>query len=86
MNQVVQNIEQIQNLTNDLKGFSVIPIILFPSEKNKKSAKFLNLDLALYSQEFDEFVKKIHTITGDVLITSPSDFSGLDEFLGKIKI
>ena len=86
MTQVVQNIEQVQNLSDNLKGFSVIPIILFPSEKNIKSAKFLNLDLALYSQEFDEFVKKIHTITGDILITSPSDFSGLDEFLGKIKV
>jgi homocysteine S-methyltransferase len=86
MTQVVQNIEQVQNLSENLKGFSVIPIILFPSEKNKKSAEFLNLDLAVYSQEFDEFVKKIHAITGDVLITSPSDFSGLDEFLGKIKI
>jgi len=86
MTQVVQNIEQVQNLSDNLKGFSVIPIILFPSEKNEKSAKFLNLDLAAYSQGFEEFVKKIHVITGDVLITSPSDFRGLDEFLGKIKI
>jgi homocysteine S-methyltransferase len=85
MTQVVQNIEQVQNLSENLKGFSVIPIILFPSEKNEKSAKFLNLDLAVYSKGFDEFVKKIHAITGDVLITSPSDFSGLNEFLEKIK-
>ena len=85
MTQVVQNIEQVQNLSENLKGFSVIPIILFPSEKNEKSAKFLNLDLAAYSKEFEGFVKKIHAITGDVLITSPSDFSGLNEFLEKIK-
>ena len=85
MTQVVQNIEQVQNLSENLKGFSVIPIILFPSEKNEKSAKFLNLDLAEYSKGFDEFVKKIHAITGDVLITSPSDFSGLNGFLEKIK-
>lgn len=58
MTQVVQNIEQVQNLSENLKGFSVIPIILFPSEKNEKSAKFLNLDLAVYSKGFDEFVKK----------------------------
>jgi len=86
MTQVVQNIEQVQNLSENLKGFSVIPIILFPSEKNEKSAKFLNLDLAAYSKGFEEFVKKIHTITGDVLITSPSDFGGLNEFLEKIKV
>jgi len=83
MTQVVQNIEQVQNLFDNLKGFSVIPIILFPSKKNEKSAEFLNLDLASYSQEFGEFVKKVHEITGDVLITSPSDFNGLNEFLEK---
>ena len=83
MTQVVQNTEQVQNLFNNLKGFSVIPIILFPSKKNEKSAKFLNLELASYSQEFEEFVKKVYEITGDVLITSPNDFNGLNEFLEK---
>jgi len=81
--QVVQNLEQVQNLSDNLKGFSVIPIILFPSEKNEKSAKFLNLELASYNQEFEEFVKKAHKITGDVLITSPNDFDGVNEFLEK---
>ncbi len=81
--QVIQNLEQVQNLSDNLKGFLVIPIILFPSEKNEKSAKFLNLELASYSQEFEEFVKKAHKITGDVLITSPSDFNGLNKFLKK---
>ncbi len=83
MTQVVQNVEQVQNLSDNLKGFSVIPIILFPSEKNEKSAKFLNLDLAAYSQKFEEMVRKTHEITGDLLITSPSDFDGLSEFLEK---
>ncbi len=83
MTQVIQNPEQVQNLSDNLKGFSVIPIILFPSEKNQKSAKFLNLDFSSYSQGFEEFVKKVHNITGDVLITSPSDFNGLNEFLEK---
>ena len=81
--QVVQNLEQVQNLYENLKGFSIIPIILFPSEKNEKSAKFLNLDLTSYSKDFEELLKKAHAITGDVLITSPSDFNGLDKFLEK---
>ena len=84
MTQVVQNIEQVQNLYDNLEGFSVITIILFPSEKNEKSAKFLNLELSSYSKEFEGFVKKAHEITGDVLITSPSDFNGLNEFLEKL--
>ena len=86
MTQVVQNVEQVQALADNLKEFSVIPIILFPSEKNEKSAKFLDLDLELYSQEFEEILKKSHEITGDVLLTSPNDFTGLNEFLGKTSL
>ena len=81
MTQVVQNIQQVQNLSDNLKQFSIIPIILFPSEKNQKSADFLGLNLAEYSKEFDKFVKEAHMITGDVLITSPNDFNGLNEYL-----
>ena len=81
MTQVVQNSQQVQSLADNLKGFLVIPIILFPSEKNEKSAKFLNLDLKSYSQGFKEFVKESHKITGDILITSPSDFNGVNSFL-----
>ncbi|MGI9566579.1 MAG: 5,10-methenyltetrahydrofolate synthetase [Nitrosopumilus sp.] len=86
MTQVVQNIEQVQSLADNLNGFSVIPIILFPSEKNEKSAKFLNLDLASYSNGFEDFVKKAHKITGDVLITSPRDFNGVNNFLENLSI
>jgi len=81
MTQVVQNIQQVQNLSDNLKQFSIIPIILFPSEKNQKSAEFLGLNLKEYSKEFDKFVKETHRITGDILITSPNDFNGLNEYL-----
>ena len=83
MTQVIQNIEQVQNLANNLKGFSIIPILLYPSPKNEKSAKFLNLDLTSYSREFEELLEKTHEVTGDVLLTSPNDFNGLNEFLEK---
>ena len=82
--QVVQNLEQVQKLHEKLDKFSIIPIILFPSPKNQRSAEFLNLDLSTYSHGFDDFVKRVHQITGDVLITSPSDFTGLNEFLEKL--
>ena len=84
MTQVIQNTEQVQNLSDNLKEFAVIPIILYPSEKNEKSAKFLNLNLDSYSKGFEEFVNKVHKITGEVLITSPSDFRGLERFLERI--
>jgi len=83
MTQVIQNIKQVQDLSKNLKGFSIIPILLYPSPKNEKSAKFLNLDLASYSKEFEGLLNQTHKITGDVLLTSPSDFSGLNEFLEK---
>ncbi len=83
MTQVIQNIQQVQELSDNLKGFSIIPILLFPSRKNEKSATFLDIDWVKYSQRFDEFVKEVHEITGDILITSPSDFSGLNEYLEK---
>ncbi len=83
MTQVIQNIEQVQDLSENLKGFLIIPIILYPSPKNEKSAKFLNLDLTTYSQKFEELLKKTQDITGDVLLTSPNDFGGLNEFLEK---
>ena len=83
MTQAIQNIEQVQNLSENLKGFSIIPILLYPSPKNEKSAKFLNLDLTSYSQGFEELLDKTQEITKDILLTSPNDFNGLNEFLGK---
>jgi homocysteine S-methyltransferase len=81
MTQVIQTIEQVQVLVDNLKGYSIIPIVLYPSEKNEASAKFLSLDLAKYSKNFPEFLYQVHKIAGDVLISSPSDFSGLNKFL-----
>lgn len=83
MTQVVQNVEQVKNLAENLKGYLIIPIVLFPSDKNETSAKFLNMNLAEYSQNFDEFASKVHEITGDILLTSPNDFTGLNNFLEK---
>lgn len=84
MTQVIQNIKQVKELSENLKGFSVIPILLYPSSKNEKSAKFLNLDLASYNNGFEKLLKDTQEITGDVLLTSPSDFNGLNEFLEKV--
>ncbi|NNL59392.1 MAG: 5,10-methenyltetrahydrofolate synthetase [Nitrosopumilus sp.] len=81
--QVVDKVEQVQKLAENLKGYSLIPIVLYPSEKNEASAKFLGLDFGTYRENFNEFLNQIHQITGDVLITSPSDFLGLNQFLEK---
>ena len=85
--QVIHSISQVQRIADYLspKGFKIIPCLLFPSEKNKKSAEFLNLDWSNYKDDFSDFINKIEKITGDVLLTSPNDFKGALEFLTRLQ-
>ena len=85
MTQVVQSAVQIQGLRDRLAGFDLVPILLYPSEKNRRSAEFLNLDMDRYGRDFGELVRRAEEITGDVLITSPSDHGGLEGFLDSIR-
>jgi homocysteine S-methyltransferase len=57
---------------------------MLPSEKNEGSAKFLNLDWSGYKENPAGFIRDIHEIAGDVLITSPSDFAFAKETLNMI--
>jgi 5,10-methylenetetrahydrofolate reductase len=86
MTQVIHSAEQVQRISDKLrpKGFRVIPCILLPTEKNKNSAKFLELDWSSYKESPANFIKQIHDIAGDVLITSPNDFAFAKETLKKI--
>lgn len=74
--QVIEKYEQVADIVDKLKpqGFRIVPCILLPSEKNKKSAEFLNLDWSSYEDNVADFVKSIHKLTGEVLLTSPNDF------------
>ena len=81
MTQVVQDVAQVRGLAENLGNRRVIPILLYPSKKNARSAEFLGLDLGRYADGFGEFVRQAHEITGDVLLTSPNDFEGLCGFL-----
>tara|TARA_B100000929_G_scaffold265370_1_gene232381 strand:+ start:1483 stop:2217 length:735 start_codon:yes stop_codon:yes gene_type:complete len=85
--QVIHNITQVQRITNYLSpnGFKIIPCVLFPSEKNLKSAEFLKLDWSNYKDDFSDFINQIEKITGDVLLTSPNDFKGALEFLTQLQ-
>ena len=80
--QVIRDVGQVERLAGILGGFDVIPIALYPSERNAKSAEFLGLDMAKYG-DFAGLVSGICGITGDVLLTSPNDFAGLDGFLAR---
>ena len=84
--QVINSKQQIEIIFDYLepKGFSIIPCIIFPSEKNSRSAEFLNLDWSNYQNDITGFIKDIEKLTGDVLISSPNDFKGAHASLSKI--
>jgi homocysteine S-methyltransferase len=86
MTQVIHSAEQVQRISDKLRpnGFRIIPCILLPTEKNESSAKFLELDWSGYKENPAKFIKEIHRIAGDVLITSPNDFAFAKDTLQKI--
>jgi len=74
--QVIHSEKQVTRIVDELKpqGFKVIPCVLLPSEKNANSAKFLKLDWSGYQDNVVNFIKNIHRIADDVLISSPNDY------------
>ena len=86
MTQVIHSSKQVKRIAEKLRlqGFRVIPCVLLPSEKNAGSAEFLNLDWSEYKENPANFIREIHQIAGDVLITSPSDFTFAKETLERI--
>ena len=86
MTQVIHSLQQVQRISEKLRpmGFRIIPCVLLPSEKNHRSAKFLNLDWSGYNQDPAKFIKDVCKISGDVLITSPNDFAYAKDILEKI--
>ena len=84
--QVIHEISQVQRLSEHLsQNFKIIPCLLYPSQKNSRSAEFLNLDWSNYEDDFSSFVTEVENITGDVLITSPNDFKGALNFLTRLQ-
>jgi len=83
--QVVHSIDEVERIVDKLKpqGFKIIPVVLFPSEKNKKSAEFLKLDWSNYENSIQDFIKEIQKLAGDVLLTSPNDFVAAKSMLEK---
>lgn len=86
--QVIQSKYQIKKIVDNLKpnNFKIIPCLLLPSQNNLKSAEFLKIDWSAYKENMIGFVNEIHSITNDVLITSPNDFKGAYETISKLAI
>jgi len=84
--QVIHSKNQIEKISDKLNDFKIIPCLLLPSENNLKSAKFLKIDWSNYKEDILGFINKIHSITSDVLITSPNDFKRAYETILKLAI
>ena len=84
--QVIHSKDQIEKIANRLKpnDFKIIPCLLLPSQNNLKSAEFLKIDWSNYKENVVGFINEIHSITNDILITSPNDFKGAHETLSKL--
>ncbi len=84
--QVIHSKDQVEKIVNYLRpnGFKIIPCLLLPSQNNLKSAEFLKIDWSNYEENFIEFINEIHSITGDILITSPNDFKRAYETISKL--
>lgn len=84
--QVIHSADEVARIADNLrpKGFKIIPCLLLPSEKNSKSAQLLKLDWSSYEDSVVDFIKNVHKIAGDVLITSPNDFKFAKETLAKL--
>ena len=82
--QVIHSKNQIEKISDNLNDFKIIPCLLLPSENNLKSAKFLKIDWSNYKEDILGFINEIHSITGDVLITSPNDFKRAYETISKL--
>jgi len=86
--QVIHSVEQVSRIADKLMphGFKIIPCILLPFEKNRKSAEFLKLDWSSYEDNVVDFINQVSDITNEVLITSPNDFKGAQKTLKKLAI
>jgi len=82
--QVIHSKDQIEKISHELNDFTIIPCLLIPSENNLKSAKFLKIDWSNYKEDILGFINEIHSITDDVLITSPNDFKRAYETISKL--
>lgn len=85
--QVIQSPDQVARIVDELKpqGFKIIPCVMIPSVNNERSAKMLGIDFSSYEQDVLGFISEICKSAGDVLVTSPNDFTAAQKTLASIK-
>lgn len=85
--QSISSLDQLQKIVDSVKshGIKVIPCIMVPSAKNKKSASMIDLDWSSYENNAGSFIRRAHDMCGEVLITSPNSFNEGIDMLNKIR-
>lgn len=72
--QTISSLDELIKVKEMVNGYKVIPCIMIPSEKNRKSAEALRLDWTSYKEDPYSFIKGAYNICGEVLMTSPRSF------------
>ena len=73
--QVIASAAQATKIVTEMRAHSVgvMPCVMIPSPKNAASARTLGLDWSSYEGDASAFVRHVHEIAGNVLVTSPRD-------------
>ncbi len=73
--QVISSAAQATSIVGEMleHGVGVMPCVMIPSPKNAASARTLGLDWSAYRDDPGAFVRRVHEIAGNVLVTSPRD-------------
>ncbi|MDD9808827.1 MAG: methylenetetrahydrofolate reductase [Thaumarchaeota archaeon] len=78
--QVIASEAQAAGIVEEMAahGIGVTPCVMVPSEKNAPSARALGLDWSAYEGDCGAFVRRIHSLAGGVLVTSPRDLAAAE--------
>jgi 5,10-methylenetetrahydrofolate reductase len=85
--QSISSLDHLQKVVDHVKENSirVIPTVMIPSPKNKRSATMINLDWREYENDTYSFIRRAYDMCGEVLLTSPNSFNEGINLLSKIK-
>lgn len=78
--QVISSEAQASAIIGEMSahGIGVTPCVMVPSPKNAASAQALGLDWSAYEGNPGAFVRRIHSMAGSVLVTSPRDLAAAE--------
>jgi 5,10-methylenetetrahydrofolate reductase len=85
--QSIESLKDLENIIDLIRPFDikVIPCIMLPSQKNKRSAELIGLNWQEYEKEPIEFIRNCGRIADEILLTSPNHFALATEILKELR-